>query len=381
MEPNEALATLRLLVSGAVSNPKLGRILAARRLRVLELPGLEPDSFSGFGLSRAEIANIQIIASGHCSAQISETAEKMLEAVSASGCSLVGTMDAAYSRLLKQIHDPPAVLFVKGNPALLDRYCIAVVGSRNASAQANRFTRWLAAELARAGLVVVSGLARGIDSSAHRGALETGHTIAVVGTGPDVYYPKSNRALQTQLENEGAVVSEFYPGAPPRAAQFPQRNRVISGISLGTIVVEATMRSGSLITARFAAEQGREIFAVPGPVDRAQSQGCHQLLREGAVLVESAADVMAELPQHGLVQYLQASNSASCFKDATECTPGSADLERSILRRIAAFEDLPQDLMKSEGLSAAELNSVLLKLELTGKIESKNGRVRLRDQA
>ena len=375
MEPKEILATLRLVISGTVSNAKLGRFLAARNLRALELPSLAPEAFEGMGLTMADIADVQAIASGQCKQQVADSAASVLEAALGSGCKLIGLQDPAYPLLLKQIHDPPAVLFVNGNPGLLNEFCIAVVGSRHASAQANRFTRWLAAELAGSGLTIVSGLARGIDSSAHRGALESGNTIAVIGTGTDVYYPKSNRGLQVQLENEGAVVSEFLPGAPPRAAQFPQRNRIISGISLGTIVIEATLRSGSLITARFAAEQGREVFAVPGQVDREQTKGCHRLLREGAVLVESAADVLAELPIQGLMQYM-------AIRKPDPVSTGvnvPSNLERSILRRIAAFENLPRDLMKSERLTPAELNNVLLKLELAGMIENRNGRVHLRD--
>lgn len=185
-----------------------------------------------------------------------------------------------------------------------------MVGSRKASTQAKRFTRWLAAELAGQGLTVVSGLARGVDCNAHTDALETGNTIAVIGTGIDVYYPKANRALQQQLENEAPVITEFFPIAPPRAAQFPQRNRLISGLSLGTIVVEATVRSGSLITARFAAEQGREVFAVPGQVDREQSRGGHQLLRDGATLVESGGDVIAGLPISGLMKLHESTRPA-----------------------------------------------------------------------
>lgn len=379
MEPTETLATLRLLISGIVTNARLGRLLAGGQLRVADLPSVSHQSLLDSGFSRAGATEIQRIAAGQCAERLSNAAAEIFAATLDEGAKPITLADPAYPVLLKQIYDPPALLFVKGRVELLGGFCVAMVGSRKASTQAKRFTRWLAAELAGQGLTVVSGLARGVDCNAHTGALETGNTIAVIGTGIDVYYPKANRALQQQLENEALVITEFFPGAPPRAAQFPQRNRLISGLSLGTIVVEATVRSGSLITARFAAEQGREVFAVPGQVDREQSRGGHQLLRDGATLVESADDVIAGLPISGLMKLHESTRPDVSPKLSQPNNTRTAKLERSLLRRIAAFENLPQDLMRSENLTAGELNTVLLKLELAGKVENRDGRIYLRD--
>ncbi|MBL9122993.1 MAG: DNA-protecting protein DprA [Planctomycetaceae bacterium] len=202
----------------------------------------------------------------------------------------------AYPRLLREIYDPPGILFAQGALTPADSLAIGIVGARHAThyglAQAER----LAASLARAGLTIVSGLARGIDSAAHRGALGAGgRTIAVLGSGLLNLYPPENGELAAEIARQGAVLSEAPPRAEPRTGSFPQRNRLISGLSLGVIVVEASTTSGSLITARLAAEQGREVFAVPGRVDSRVSQGCHRLLRDGAKLVESADDVLEEL--------------------------------------------------------------------------------------
>lgn len=379
MEPIETLATLRLLLSGVVTNARLGRLLADKQLRVADLSSAQHESLAESGFSRADATAIQRITAGQCTEQLSNAATEIYAATLEAGAKIITLADPTYPVLLKQIHDPPALIFAKGKVELLSEFGLAMVGSRKASAQAMRFTRWLAAELADQGLTVVSGLARGIDCSAHTGALETGNTIAVIGTGIDVYYPKENRALQRQLENEALVITEFFPGAPPRAAQFPQRNRLISGLSLGTIVIEATMRSGSLITARFAADQGREVFAVPGQVEREQSRGTHQLLREGATLVESADDVIAGLPISGLMKLHGSIRPDVSSRQSDPDNPLTSDLELAILRRIAAFENLPQDLMRSENLTPGELSSVLLKLELAGKVENRDGRLHLRD--
>lgn len=379
MEPIETLAILRLLVSGAVTNARLGRLLANKHLRAVDLPSVQHESLVDSGFSPADATKIQRIAAGQCTEQLASAAAEIFAATLGAGAKLITLTDPAYPVLLKQIYDPPALIFIKGRARLLGDFCLAVVGSRNASTQAKRFTRWLAEELASQGLTIVSGLASGVDCNAHTGALQSGSTIAVIGTGIDVYYPKGNQALQHRLENEALVMTEFFPGAPPRAAQFPQRNRLISGLSLGTIVVEATLRSGSLITARFATEQGREVFAVPGQVDREQSRGCHQLLREGATLVESAADVIAGLPIRGLMKLSGAAGPDASSKSQHSDNANSSGLEQAILRRIAAFENLPQDLMRSENLTPGELTSVLLKLELAGKVENRDGRFHLRD--
>lgn len=210
--------------------------------------------------------------------------------------SVVTLIDDAYPPLLKEIIDPPLVLHVRGDRSLLHKSALAIVGSRRASPYAINVAEHLAKQLAPAGLVIVSGLARGVDAASHDAALDCGGaTIAVLGTGIDVIYPRSNASLFRRIEAAGLIVSEFAPGAPPKPEHFPIRNRIISGLALGTVIVEATSRSGSLITARTAAEQGREVFAVPGSIFSRGSEGTHRLIQYGAKLVHDAADVVDEL--------------------------------------------------------------------------------------
>jgi DNA processing protein len=210
--------------------------------------------------------------------------------------SVVTLIDDAYSPMLREIIDPPLVLHVRGDVALLATHSLAMVGSRRASPYAINVAGHLARQLAPAGLTIVSGLARGVDAASHEAALDAGGTtIGVLGTGIDLVYPKSNARLFRRIEAEGLIVSEFPPETPPRPENFPIRNRIISGLSLGAVIVEATSRSGSLITARTAAEQGREVFAVPGPIFSRGSEGTHRLIQYGAKLVHDAQDVVDEL--------------------------------------------------------------------------------------
>lgn len=203
--------------------------------------------------------------------------------------------DARYPKLLLEIATPPCVLYVRGDPALLSRPAVAIVGSRNASLQGVQDAESFGEALSSAGFAVVSGLALGIDAAAHRGGLRgRGSSIAVVGTGPDKVYPLRNAALAEELAAHGAIVSEFPPGTPPLRENFPRRNRLISGLARGVVVVEAAVASGSLITAHCAAEQGRDVFAIPGSIHSSLSKGCHRLIREGAKLVENAADILEE---------------------------------------------------------------------------------------
>ncbi|HET7705804.1 MAG TPA: DNA-processing protein DprA [Thermoanaerobaculia bacterium] len=212
------------------------------------------------------------------------------------GCTITLT-DPDYPALLKEIIDPPLALHFRGDRALLTSPCVAIVGSRRASPYGINAARHLARQLVEAGLTIVSGLALGIDAAAHEAALDGGgRTIAVLGTGVDLTYPRSNAKLFRRIETEGLIVSEFGPGTPPLPENFPVRNRVISGLSLGAVIVEATGRSGSLITARMAAEQGREVFAVPGSIFCAGTEGTHRLIQYGAKLVHDAGDVLEELP-------------------------------------------------------------------------------------
>ena len=209
-------------------------------------------------------------------------------------CVYLGTHE--YPPLLAEIPDPPGCLWTRGNRAIMSRVAVAVVGARAASRDGLAMAGQLGADLARAGVVVVSGLARGVDAAAHAGALDAGGTtIAVLGTGIDLVYPPQNRELQDRIAAAGLVVTEFPPGSPPEPFHFPRRNRIISGLSKAVVIVEAREKSGSLITARMAADQGREVMAVPGPSLYGQNKGSHALLRDGAKLVESAVDILEEL--------------------------------------------------------------------------------------
>jgi DNA processing protein len=213
--------------------------------------------------------------------------------------STVTLADPEYPPLLREIHDPPLALHLRGDQSLLARPSIAVVGSRRASPYAINVAGQLARQLAEAGLTVVSGLATGVDAAAHQAVLDAGGTtVAVLGTGIDVIYPRSNARLFRRIEVHGAIITEFPPGTPPRPENFPIRNRLISGLSYGTVIVEATSRSGSLITARLAAEQGREVLAVPGSIFSAGSEGTHRLIQYGAKLVHDVNDILDELPAH-----------------------------------------------------------------------------------
>jgi DNA processing protein len=221
---------------------------------------------------------------------------KLLEECRGNGIALVMPSDDRYPRMLKEIVDPPGVLFVKGEVLPRDGLSIAIVGSRHATHYGLTQAERLASGLARAGLTIISGLARGIDAAAHRGALDAGgRTLAVLGSGVLNIYPPEHDKLAAEVVAHGALISESAPHSEPFSGAFPQRNRIISGLSLGVIVVEATMQSGALITARHAMEQGREVFAVPGRIDSRASQGCHQLIRDGAKLVQSIDDVLEEL--------------------------------------------------------------------------------------
>jgi len=229
-------------------------------------------------------------------AATSRVAEETLAICRARGVSLLVEGGDGYPGLLSRIVDPPGLLFVRGRIEPCDALAVAVVGARNASPYGKRVAWQLAGGLARAGYTVVSGLARGIDAAAHRGALDAGgRTIAVLGTGVLEIYPPEHEPLAAEVLARGAVVSEAPPLAEAHAGAFPQRNRIVSGLSLGTVVVEAAERSGALITARLATEQGREVFAVPGPIDSRTSRGCHGLIRDGAKLVESIDDILEEL--------------------------------------------------------------------------------------
>lgn len=224
-----------------------------------------------------------------------DACENDLEYCVSEGIELITYNDRQYPQLLKEIADPPIILMVKGDAGLLNGPCISIVGARKATPHGKEVAFEIARELAKNGIVVVSGMAYGIDAASHLGAIETGKTIAVWGSGIDCCYPPVFRDLSERIVRSGCVISEFPLGTPPFKQNFPQRNRIISGLSAGTVIVEAASRSGSLITAKFALEQGREVFAVPGPAGGTMSEGTHTLLRNGATFVENAEDVIVAI--------------------------------------------------------------------------------------
>lgn len=272
-----------------------------------------------------------------------------------------------YPRLLAEIPDPPSVLYVAGGLQREDERAVAVVGSRKASTHGVRFAERMARELALAGVTVVSGLAQGIDAAAHRGALEAGgRTLAVFGAGLDVIYPGWNGSLAQDVRRQGAWLSELPLGSEPLAHHFPRRNRVISGLSLGVVVVEAAERSGTLITAEAALEQGRDVFAVPGLPGSFNARGTHHLIRSGAKLVESAVDVLEDLPGF----------AAGC-SSSRPAGPVVPDLAPSLARALGALEELPQhidDVASRCGLSAAQVSASLMELCLLGLAEEWPGK-------
>lgn len=260
--------------------------------------------------------------------------------------------DADYPAQLLNTPDPPSVLYVKGRPELLNRPAIAVVGSRNATPQGAANAEQFAETLGQAGFTVVSGLALGIDAAAHRGGLKSNaSSIAVVGTGLDIVYPARNRELAREIAQRGTLISEFPLGTPPIAGNFPRRNRVISGLAVGCLVVEAAQASGSLITARMALEQGREVFAIPGSIHSPLSKGCHALIKQGAKLVESAQDILEEL------------GGAAIPGGAEAQVPEEADALLAVMGHDPV--DLDTLCLRS-GLAPEEISSRLLELELAG---------------
>lgn len=284
-----------------------------------------------------------------------------------------------YPGLLRGLPDAPPVLSLRGDPGLLHAPAVAIVGARNASANGRVFARRLAQELAAAGVVVVSGLARGIDTAAHEGALAAdGATVAVIATGVDVAYPPENAALMEQIAARGAVVSERPLGAVARAKDFPRRNRVIAGLSLGVVVVEAAPASGSLITARLALDYGREVMAVPGSPMDPRHRGTNQLLREGAHLVESAADVLAVLgpvPERRRAPPLRAAPIARAAPKKIVERPAAvaAALSDRVLAALGPTPLAVDELIRECDAAAPEMQAVLLELELAGRIDRQPG--------
>ncbi|NTV68590.1 MAG: DNA-protecting protein DprA [Azonexaceae bacterium] len=281
--------------------------------------------------------------------------DRSIEWASQPGQHILTLADETYPKALLEIADPPSLLYVRGNSALLQKRGLAMVGSRNATPQGLQTAENFARTLAAKGLCIVSGLALGIDAAAHRGALSAGgDTIAVIGTGADRIYPARNKELALAIVEHGAVISEFPLGTPAIAANFPRRNRIISGLSRGVLVVEAAPESGSLITARLAGEQGREVFAIPGSIHSPVARGCHKLIKQGAKLVETANDVLEEL------------GNFTSPEEPAESAP--TEDEHPVLAALGHDPCSLDDLLEHTGQSAEQLLPELLMLELSGKI-------------
>jgi DNA processing protein len=297
-----------------------------------------------------------------------------LDLCAANGVAILSECDPAYPRALREIHDPPGVLFVRGEIRPQDALALAIVGSRHAThyglAQAER----LAGSLARAGLTIISGLARGIDAAAHRGALAAGgRTLAVLGSGVLNMYPPEHAALADEVVASGAVISESPPRSPPLSGAFPQRNRIISGMSLGVLVVEASARSGALISARHAMEQGREVFAVPGRVDNRMSHGCHRLIRDGAKLVETVDDVLEELGP--LVAPTQTAGGEAVHHPAELMLN---ELEQQVLAKIASEPITIDAVLAASQLPAPQVLATISVLEMRRLVRRLSGNLIVR---
>ncbi|MFK8014357.1 MAG: DNA-processing protein DprA [Gammaproteobacteria bacterium] len=295
--------------------------------------------------------------------------ERDLQWLDADGRGLLTLDDPHYPTLLRRIADPPLVLYYVGSPELLALPALAIVGSRNPTASGRETATAFSRHLAGVGLCIVSGMASGIDGAAHRGALEAnGHTVAVCGTGLDQIYPPAHRDLAIDIAARGLLLSEFAVGAPPRRNHFPRRNRIISGMSVGTLVIEAARKSGSLITAQQAVEQGREVFAVPGSIHNPLARGCHQLLREGAKLVESAEDIMSELGS-----LVTASTHTPTEQTAPTESFADDDDYRTLLNAVDFDPTSVDTLINRSGLTPDAVSSMLLILELQGRVNAVSG--------
>lgn len=286
------------------------------------------------------------------------------------GNRIIGFDSEDYPDLLRRIPEPPTLLYIVGNAEALHMPALAIVGSRNPTRSGKENAYEFARHLGKSGFCIVSGLAQGIDTAAHEGALDAGAmTVAFLGNGIDRVYPSANRDLAHRISQNGALVSEYPLGSPPRREHFPRRNRLISGLSLGTLVVEAARRSGSLITARLAGDQGREVFAIPGSIHNPLSRGCHQLIKQGAKLVESADDIVSELG--ALVGHLM-QNDTDQDKEETKSIEYDADYE-ILLHNMSYDPTSADELAENSGLTIDHVSSMLLILELEEKIEALAG--------
>jgi DNA processing protein len=348
------------------------------RLRLIRTPGIGPIAYRQlllrFGSAEAALAAIPDLArrgGGRVPAICSrEAAQREIGTAEKAGARYLVMGQGLYPRALAELENAPPLLTAKGNLALLDRPLVAIVGARNASAAACRFARGLAHDLGGEGIVVVSGLARGIDSAAHDGSLDSG-TIAVIAGGIDIAYPPENEARQKDIAARGLLIAEMPAGTEPRARHFPYRNRIIAGLAVGTVVIEAAPRSGSLITARLAAEAGREVMAVPGSPLDPRAQGCNQLIRDGATLIQNAADVIEAISSmNGKV-----ASPSRAFEPHTPSAP--IETEPDVRLRV---EDLlgpspvsVDEVVRLSGAEPGAVQLVLLELDLAGRLDRHAG--------
>ncbi|MEW6665482.1 MAG: DNA-processing protein DprA [Thermodesulfobacteriota bacterium] len=332
-----------------------GAVFRASPKELLEVEGIREDT-------------AERIAGRQCSADPAG----IMEAVTAEGARIVPYTDPNYPPALREIHDPPVLLYLKGRDIPSRVIFVGVVGSRNPTPYGLRTAERIGQGLARRGLGVASGLARGIDSAAHWGCLEgRGFALAVLGTGIDILYPESNQKLYLRVLERGAVVTEFPPGTPPEPWNFPARNRIISGLSRAVVVVEATLKSGSLITASLALEQGRDVFAVPGSVHSFKSQGCHSLIKQGARLIENADDILEEL---GLNDGYHAKTDT--FRETP--LPPMEKKEQAVFGLLGDYPVHIDEIAREGKLEPGEVSSILTKMELKGLIRQLPGKLFIR---
>ena len=351
------------------------------RLRLIRSENVGPVTFRAllrrFGSARAAIEALPDLARrGGRSVPLRvcppAQAEQELSTADRVGARLLTADDADYPEALAAIYDAPPLLYVRGDVALLRRKAVAIVGARNASANGRRLAEDIARDLGAAGFVVVSGLARGIDHAAHRGSLDSG-TVAVVAGGIDIAYPPDNEELQREIARREVIVAEMPPGTIPQAKHFPRRNRLISGLSLGVLVVEAALQSGSLITARMALEQGREVLAVPGSPLDPRCRGTNNLLRQGAGLAEGAADVLAALAgMSGEATLPPEPQNGWQLSEISENYPDDETL-RTVAELLGPAPVMVDELVRQCHLSAPAVRAVLLELELAGRLERHPG--------
>lgn len=348
------------------------------RIRLIRTAGIGPVAYRQlllrFGSAEAAVAAIPDLArrgGGKVPAICSlSAAEREYAAVEKAGARYLVMGQGLYPRSLAALENAPPIITAKGRLTLLEQPLVAIVGARNASAAACRFARGLAHDLGQRDVVVVSGLARGIDSAAHDGSLDGG-TVAVIAGGVDIFYPPENEARQREIGERGLLVAEMPPGTEPRARHFPYRNRIIAGLAAGTVVIEAAPQSGSLITARLAAEAGREVMAVPGSPLDPRAQGCNQLIRDGATLVQSASDVLESISHlNG-----RAASASRLFEGAPVSAPVDAEPTlRTSIEELLGPSPVPVDeIVRLSGAEPGSVQLVLLELDLAGRLDRHAG--------